>query len=104
MALERRGSYEVVEASNGRECLKKVKKERPELILLDIMMPGMDGWEICKKIKEDASTKDIKVVLLSVRKSEDDIAKSLEYAHAEMQVEKSWGFDTIIETISGLLG
>ncbi len=48
----KRAGYEVVACSSGEECLKKFRAEKPDLILLDIMMPGMDGWHVYKRIKE----------------------------------------------------
>ncbi|MEM2889926.1 MAG: response regulator [Candidatus Hadarchaeum sp.] len=71
LLLESEG-FETVTASNGRECLEKLEKEKPDLILLDIMMPGMNGREVCKQIKK--SNKEVKVIFLTgigVTKSED---------------------------------
>lgn len=58
--------YEVIEASNGKEALELAQKHRPELITLDILMPGMDGFEVIKNLKEKDQTKDIPVIILSV--------------------------------------
>jgi CheY-like chemotaxis protein len=49
--------YRVVCASNGAEALQQVQQERPDLILLDVMMPGMDGFEVCKILKDNADTR-----------------------------------------------
>lgn len=62
--LESEG-YEVVVANSGDECLEKLKEVTPDLILLDIMMPGMDGWETLKQIKTNEETKDIPVSMLT---------------------------------------
>ena len=51
MILERDG-YKVVSASNGKEGLRQLAKNRPDLVLLDIMMPEVDGWELCQRIRE----------------------------------------------------
>jgi CheY-like chemotaxis protein len=85
--LERAG-HRVIDAHNGRECLKKLRQDRPCLIFLDIMMPGMDGWEVCRRIKEDQKTKDIAVIMVSVLDDKEDIKKSLEYAHADAHISK----------------
>ncbi|HIE08638.1 MAG TPA: response regulator, partial [Armatimonadetes bacterium] len=58
--LERAG-YEVITAYDGDEALKKVKEERPDLIVLDVMMPKMDGFEVMKHLKADPTTRDIPV-------------------------------------------
>lgn len=57
--------YEVIEAFEWRAALEKAKTEKPDLILLDILMPEMDGHEICKKLKADAETKHIPVIMFS---------------------------------------
>ena len=57
--------YEVIGAYSGKECIEKAKKEKPDLILLDIMMPEMDGWETLKKLKEDEELKNIPVSMLT---------------------------------------
>ncbi len=55
--------YEVKEFSGGKDLFLRLEKETPDIILLDIMMPEIDGYEVCKKIKNDVKLKDIKVVL-----------------------------------------
>lgn len=67
--LQKEG-YEVITATNGAEALKLAKKEKPELIVLDIMMPVMDGMETCKELRETPETKDALIVFLTAR-SED---------------------------------
>ena len=57
--------YEVVKAFNGEEALLQVQQERPDLILLDIMMPVMDGFEVCKILKDNADTRLIPVVIMT---------------------------------------
>lgn len=103
MMLER-GGYEVVEAKNGDECLEKLQRTTPDLILLDIMMPGLDGWEICRKIKNDRETKDIPVVMLTVRTSEDSIKKSFEYAGCDAHINKPFDRKHLLDIIGEFLG
>jgi CheY-like chemotaxis protein len=57
--------YRIIKAYSGEECIEKARKEKPDLILLDIMMPVMDGWETLKKLKEDEKLKDIPVSMLT---------------------------------------
>lgn len=57
--------YKVIGAYDGEECLKKAKKEKPDLILLDILMPKMDGWETLEKLKKDEELKKIPVSMLT---------------------------------------
>jgi len=70
--LERQG-YQVVSAFDGREALKKVESERPDLIVLDVMMPHMDGFEVLKRLKSDDKTKDIPVVMLTAKAQDADV-------------------------------
>ncbi|KAF5423353.1 MAG: CheY chemotaxis protein or a CheY-like REC (receiver) domain, partial [Candidatus Methanocomedens sp.] len=59
------GEYNILTAYNGEEALEKVKSEHPDLILLDIMMPGMDGYEICRILKNDSLTQFIPIVMVT---------------------------------------
>jgi two-component system alkaline phosphatase synthesis response regulator PhoP len=64
VALES-ASYQVLTAFNGNECLEKVKKEKPDAIVLDIMMPEKDGFVTCKELKGDPETQEIPVLILT---------------------------------------
>jgi CheY-like chemotaxis protein len=76
--LESEG-YEILKAAAGNECLRLAKQDQPDLILLDAMLPDMDGIEVCKRIKADAETAKIFVIMLSgMRISSDDQADGLE--------------------------
>ena len=66
------GGFEVLEAADGVEAVEKVRTERPDLVFLDLMMPGMDGWQVLDALKSDASTAGIPVVILTARTSEED--------------------------------
>jgi CheY-like chemotaxis protein len=59
------GKYRTVKAYDGVEALQKIREEKPALVLLDVMMPNKDGYEVCKEIKSDPQYKDIQVVLLT---------------------------------------
>ncbi len=73
--LEKEG-FEVVCFESGEECLEKLEKNKPDLILMDLMMPGLDGWETTEKIKSNPATKDIPVVMLTVKGEREDKLKS----------------------------
>jgi len=64
--------FEVDEAGDGVEALDAVRRRRPDVIFLDLMMPKMDGWEALRRLKEDDATADIPVVLLTARSGDDD--------------------------------
>ena len=75
--LERNG-YETIWAKDGGEALEKIRSVLPDLILLDIMMPVMDGYEVLKKIKEDERTSSIPVIILTARGQEQDIVRGFD--------------------------
>ena len=58
--------YTVLTASDGEECLEKLKKTKPDLVLLDMMMPGMSGREVCERIRKDPKTKNLKIIFVTV--------------------------------------
>ena len=65
-------SYELVEASDGNEALSKAKSESPDLILLDVMMPGLSGFEVCERLKNDNETKKIVIIMLTAKGQQSD--------------------------------
>jgi len=71
------GDYDVSVAMDGESALESVEEERPDLILLDIMMPGMDGYEVCERLKADENTRNIPVIFLTAMTEEQDEAKGL---------------------------
>lgn len=73
--------YAVLKASNGQEALKLMFAEKPDLVLLDVLMPGMDGWQACSRIRD---VSDVPIVMLSGKwKSEDDVVRGLDYGADE---------------------
>src|SRR5262245_60953956 len=70
--------YQISVATNGRQALDAVAKLRPDLILLDVMMPEMDGFETCRRLKASATTSDIPVIFLTARTETEDIVKGFE--------------------------
>src|SRR5438045_3540674 len=68
-----RAGYEVVTAYDGREALEKVKSEKPDLVVLDVMMPYMDGFEVLKNLKQDPVTAEIPVIMLTAKAQDADV-------------------------------
>ena len=66
------GEYDILEADNGIQALDLVKRERPDLIILDVMMPGMTGYEVCKRIKTNPDIADTKVLILTAKGQQSD--------------------------------
>ena len=77
LVLREKG-YEVATASGGHEALTKAQLERPDLVLLDIMMPQMDGWEVLKLLRVDEDTANIPVAMLSARTEAKDRVQGLQ--------------------------
>ncbi len=94
--------YEVVGATNGQAALDAVKKERPDLVLLDIMLPEIDGFEVCRRIKKDPDTEQIPVIMLTAKKSREDMARG-EKVGADWYITKPFKSAMVIETIQRFL-
>jgi two-component system, OmpR family, alkaline phosphatase synthesis response regulator PhoP len=72
--LERQG-YEVVTANDGKEALEKVNEEQPDLVVLDVMMPYMDGFEVLQNMRRNPATRDIPVIMLTAKAQDADVFK-----------------------------
>lgn len=94
--------YIVVEAYNGHDALKKVKTEIPDIILLDLMLPGMDGYEICSRLKNDALTKNIPIIMLTGKDDIKDRVKGLEIG-ADDYVAKPFNLNELKARIKSVL-
>jgi DNA-binding response OmpR family regulator len=94
--------YEVEGASNGLECLKKVDTFNPDLILLDVMMPRMNGYEVCKKLKAKEETRYIPVVMLTARTELEDKMMGLELG-AEDYMTKPFSLLEVSARVKSLL-
>lgn len=64
--------YDIVSAHDGQEGLEKARSEKPDLILLDVMMPKVNGFQVCRELKNDEKTKGIKIVILTAKSQESD--------------------------------
>jgi len=100
--LEKEG-YEVDVAYSGKDCLDKVEDVMPDLIILDIMMPGIDGWETARTLKTKEKTKNIPIVMLTVRVSDDSVERSFEYANADGHLGKPISNEKMLNTIRWVL-
>ncbi|MCZ7382472.1 MAG: response regulator [Candidatus Methanoperedens sp.] len=96
------GGYIVVEALNGQEALNMVKDEIPDIILLDIMLPGMDGYEVCSRLKNNALTKNIPIIMLTARDNVKEKVKGLETG-ADDYVAKPYNLHELKARIKSVL-
>lgn len=101
--LSKRG-HEVIPVSSGRECLERVKTEKPDLILLDVMMPDIDGWEVSKTLKDSLETRDIPVVILTVRTSDASMERGFKFARCDAYLKKPIVLEKLFGTIEEFIG
>jgi twitching motility two-component system response regulator PilG len=94
--------YDVRGVSNGQEALDAIAEEKPDLVLLDIMLPEIDGFEVCQRIKDDPDTKGIPVIMLTAKKSREDMARG-EKVGADWYITKPFKSVMVIETIQRFL-
>ncbi|MGC2424371.1 MAG: response regulator [Nitrospirota bacterium] len=95
--------YDVLTALNGIEALKLAREEKPALIFLDIMMPGMNGYEVCSQLKNDPETKDIIIIMLTAKGQESDKIKGLEVGVDEY-ITKPFSPQDLLDRTKDLLG
>ena len=95
--------YEVISASDGFEAGLQVNHFKPDLLILDIMMPDIKGYEVCKKIKENPDTKDTKIIVLSAYLDEDKFKKMKEHG-ADACFSKPFPLPQLKEEVARLLG
>lgn len=95
-------SYETVEASNGREALNMARSQRPDAIVLDIMMPLIDGFSVCRQLKEDPETKRIPVVICTAKNRKEDLIAAIK-AGAEDYIIKPFTKDTVLTKVQKAL-
>lgn len=98
----RKAGYEVISAEDGQAGWQMAVTELPDFILLDIRLPLMDGFEVCKKLKEDPKTAGIPVIFLSASSAEDLSSKVKEY-NAEGFMRKPFEPDELLKTIEKIL-
>jgi two-component system, OmpR family, alkaline phosphatase synthesis response regulator PhoP len=99
--LERAG-YEAVGVGAGAEALQRVSARRPDAIILDLMMPGIDGMEVCRRLKHDETTRGIPVVMLTARGEDGDIVAGLE-SGADDYVTKPFSTKVLLARLRAVL-
>jgi len=96
--------YEVISALNGEIGLRLTKDKKPDLILLDLVLPKLHGFEVLKKLKEDPATKEIPVVVLTNLEELEDVEKALELGATTYLVKESYSLEEVVEKIKKTLG
>ena len=100
--LMEQNNYDVNVASSGEEALEKVMQFKPDLILLDIMLPGIDGYEVCEIMRLKPEWKDIKIIFLTAKGRDVDIAKGLVLG-ADAYITKPFSNVEVVDKVNALL-
>jgi two-component system response regulator VicR len=103
LILGRKG-FELVGAVGGREGLETVRQLKPDLVLLDLMMPDMDGWEVYQKMKTDDELKEIPVIVVTAKAQSIDKVLGLHIAKVEDYVTKPFGPQELLQAVNKVLG
>ena len=102
LMLQRQG-YEIIAASNGSQGLTKALEERPDLILLDVMMPDMDGWDVYQQMKADESTRDIPVIVVTAKAQSIDKVLGLHIAKVDDYISKPFSPSELVDSVEKVL-
>ena len=102
LILTRHG-FEVIGAYGGVEGARKIAEEMPDLVLLDIMMPDLDGWEVYQQIKADEKTRNIPVIVVTAKAQNIDKVLGLHIAKVDDYISKPFTPDALLESIQTVL-
>lgn len=95
--------FDVLEAVDGEKGIEKAKKLKPNLILLDLLLPNIDGFEVLATLKQDVDTSAIPVIILSNLSQKEDIEKGLKSGASDFLVKSQIDLDEVIAKIKGLV-
>ena len=96
--------YEVVKAMDGEAGLEMAKTQKPDLILLDLILPKLHGFEVLKKLKGDPETKEIPIIVLTNLKDMKDIENAIEFGATTYLVKVNYSLDEVVSKIKKALG
>ena len=91
--------YDISEAIDGEEGIKKIKEKKPDLVLLDLILPGIDGFEVLSRMKEDSSSSSTPVIILSNLGQKEDVEKGLKLGAVDYLIKAHFTPGEIIEKI-----
>jgi DNA-binding response OmpR family regulator len=95
--------YETAVVTSGKEALDEIQRNPPDLMILDVMMPELDGWEICKIIRDNCNLKNLKIVILTAKDAEKDKMIGKHILGADEYITKPFDIDALLFTIRNLL-
>ena len=100
--LLRREGYEVVVATNGAEALASVRQQRPDLAILDVMMPQRNGFEVCQELRGDPGLPDLRIIMLTAKGRETEVTKGLALG-ADHYMTKPFSTHELVAQVKALL-
>lgn len=95
--------FEVDVATDGEEALRKTQEKKPDLALLDIVLPQFDGWEILRRIKSDKNLKDLKVIILSNLGQKEEVEKGIKLGAEKYLIKAHYNPSQVVEEIEDCL-
>jgi two-component system response regulator VicR len=96
--------FNVIGANGGVEGLETVRREKPDLVLLDLMMPDMDGWEVYQQMKADSALREIPVVVVTAKAQSIDKVLGLHIAKVDDYITKPFGPQELLESVEKIIG
>jgi two-component system, OmpR family, response regulator VicR len=103
LILSRRG-FEILGANGGKEGLEIIRKTHPDLVLLDLMMPEMDGWEVYQQMKADETTRNIPVIVVTAKAQSIDKVLGLHIAKVDDYIAKPFSPQELLTSVDSVLG
>ena len=100
MRILKREGYDVLGAANGVEALDSIQREAPDLVLLDVMMPEMDGMTMLRELRENPETRELPVILLTALSDEARLNKARELGVREYLVKTRFSYEDLLEHVS----
>lgn len=103
LILERKG-FEIIGANGGREGIEEVRQRLPDLVLLDLMMPDMDGWDVYQQMKADEQTRKIPVIVITAKAQSIDKVLGLHIAKVDDYISKPFTPQELLDSVQKVLG
>lgn len=100
--LMKREGYEILAVSDGEKAVEAAKGFRPDLVLLDVMMPRMDGYEVCQRVRADASLRDVTIVMLTAKGRDVEMEKGLALG-ADLYITKPFSTRDVVRKVKEAL-
>lgn len=97
------GGFTVIGAADGKEAMEKIRSEKPDLVLLDLIMPGENGIEILGKIKADEALKNVPIVILSNSARDSDIKNGIALGAVDYLIKSDFSMDEVVKKVRGYL-